>query len=328
VENTSHPDIAIIGPGKVGTALGVLCARAGWNVAAVGGGRRNSAQAAARAIGNSTRVMSAAEAAGAADLVLITVPDDMIAEVCLQLARAKAFRPQAVVAHCCGALGSEALEPARACGAHTGSIHPLQTFPTVQAAVEKLPGAFCFIEGSPHACDVLESLAKAIGAVPMRIEGQCKALYHAAAAVASNYLVTLLDAAATMLAGALENRGQTPPVRADSVPRFSPRFSDADRDKALAALAPLVQATLSNVLQLGPERALTGPIARGDSETVRRHLEAVDQVSPQLAAMYRQLGAMTVDLAVRKGTITPETAETLRRVLSTNDTNQDRGSQM
>ena len=304
------PDIAIIGPGKVGTALGVLCARAGWNVAAVGGGRRNSAQVAARAIGSSTRVMSAAEAAGAADLVLITVPDDMIAEVCLQLAEAKAFRPQAVVAHCCGAFGSEELESARICGAQTGSIHPLQTFPTVQAAVAKLPGAFCFIEGSPHACDVLESLAKAVGAVPMRIEGQCKALYHAAAAVASNYLVTLLDAAAMMIGRSL---------------------ADADRDKALAALGPLVQATLSNVLQLGPERALTGPVARGDIETVRRHLEAVEQVSPQLAAMYRQLGAMTVDLAVRKGTITPETAQTLRRVLSTNytnDMNQNQGTQM
>jgi predicted short-subunit dehydrogenase-like oxidoreductase (DUF2520 family) len=321
VENASHPDIAIIGPGKVGTALGVLCARAGWNVAAVGGGRRNSAQAAARAIGNSTRVLSAAEAAGAADLVLITVPDDMIAEVCQQLARVKAFRPQAVVAHCCGALGSEVLEPARACGAQTGSIHPLQTFPTVQAAVAKLPGAFCFIEGSPHACDVLESLAKAVGAVPMRIESQCKALYHAAAAVASNYLVTLLDAAATMLAGALENRenrGLSPisQTKSDSVPRFPPRFSDADRDKALAALGPLVQATLSNVLQLGPERALTGPIARGDIETVRRHLEAVEQVSPQLAAMYRQLGAMTVDLAARKGSITREKADDLKRILA------------
>jgi predicted short-subunit dehydrogenase-like oxidoreductase (DUF2520 family) len=295
MERKSNPDISIIGPGKVGTALGVLCARAGWNVVAVGGGRRNSAQAAARAIDNSTRVMSAAEAAGAADLVLITVPDDMIAEVCTQLARAKAFRPQAVVAHCCGALGSEALEPARACGAQTGSIHPLQTFPTVQAAVEKLPGAFCFIEGSPHACEVLESLAKAIGAVPMRIEGQGKALYHAAAAVASNFMVTLLDAAATMIGRAL---------------------ADADRDKAMAALGPLVQATLTNVLQLGPERALTGPIARGDIETVRRHLDAVEQVSPQLAAMYRQLGAMTVDLAVRKGTLSETAAGNLKHILT------------
>jgi predicted short-subunit dehydrogenase-like oxidoreductase (DUF2520 family) len=294
VEKT--PDISIIGPGKVGTALGVLCARAGWNVAAVGGGRRNSAQAAARTIGNFTRVMSAAEAAGAADLVLITVPDDMIAEVCLQLARAKAFRPQAVVAHCCGALGGEVLDPARTCGAQTGSMHPLQTFPTVQAAVAKLPGAFCFIEGSSHACDVLESLAKAIGAVPMRIDSQSKVLYHAAAAVASNYLVTLLDAAATMIGRSL---------------------ADADRDKAMAALGPLVQATLSNVLQLGSERALTGPIARGDIETVRRHLEAVEQVSPQLAAMYRQLGAMTVDLAVRKGSITREKADDLKRILAT-----------
>ncbi len=303
-----NPDIAIIGPGKVGTALGVLCSRAGWNVAAVGGGRRNSAQAAARTIGGSTRVMSAADAAAAAGLVLITVPDDMIAEVCLQLSEVKAFRPQAVVAHCCGALGSEVLDSARTCGAEIGSIHPLQTFPSVQAAVAKLPGSFCFIEGSPRACDVLESLAKAIGAIPMRIEGQGKALYHAAAAVASNYLVTLLDAAAVMIANSL-----TPPAADQAAPHID--AAGMDRSKALAALGPLVQATLSNVLQLGPERALTGPIARGDVETIRRHLDAIDRVSPQLAAMYRQLGAMTVYLAVRKGGITREKANDLKRTL-------------
>lgn len=292
-----QPEISIVGPGKVGTALGVLCARAGWIVSAVGGGRRTSAQAAARVIGNSTRACSAAEAAGAAGLVLITVPDDMIAQVCQELAGAKAFRAGAVVAHCCGAAGSDALEPARACGAHIASFHPLQTFPTVKAAVAKLPGSYCFIEGDDQACEVLESLAGAIGATPMRIQPQAKALYHAAAATACNYLVTLLDAAATMLAQSMGGGEK------------------ANQEQALAALAPLVQATLANVLQLGPERALTGPIARGDVETVRRHVAAIEQNTPRFAALYRQLGAMTIDLAVRKESISEDKAKALKQAM-------------
>jgi len=290
-------ELSIIGPGKVGTALGVLCARAGWKVTAVGGGGRNAAQAAARAIGNSTRVCSAAEAAGAADVVLITVPDDMIAAVCHELAAARAFRDGAVVAHCCGAMGSDVLVEARACGADVGSIHPLQTFPTVEAALANLPASYCFIEGSDRVCVVLEALAAAIGATAMRIRPDAKALYHAAAATACNYLVTLLDSAATMLAQSLRYGAKT------------------NREEALAALGPLVQATLSNVLQLGPERALTGPIARGDIETVRRHLAAIGGQDLPLATMYRALGAMTVDLAVRKGSISPETAERLKTVI-------------
>ncbi len=116
-------------------------------------------------------------------------------------------------------------------------MHPLQTFPTVQAAIAKLPGSYCFIEGDARACAVLESLAKAIGALPVRIAPETKALYHAGAAVASNYLVTLLDAAAAMVALAMGGS------------------DDAERARALAALAPLVKATMENALQLGPERA-------------------------------------------------------------------------
>jgi len=290
-------EISIIGPGKVGTALGVLCARAGWNVIAVGGGRPGSAPAAAAAIGSATRACSAAEAAGAAAVVLLTVPDDRIATVCHELAAAGAFHAGAVVAHCCGAMGSDVLAEARACGADVGSFHPLQTFPTVEAAVARLPGSSCFIEGDDRAWAALASLAAAIGATAMRIRPEAKALYHAAAATACNFLVTLLDCAATMLAQAL----------GDDAP--------ANRDQALAALGPLVEATLSNVLQLGPERALTGPIARGDVETVRRHLAAVGQQDAQLAALYRTLGALTVDLAARKGSLSAEVAERLKTVI-------------
>ncbi len=284
-------DIAIIGAGRVGTALGALAGKAGWHVKAVADIRPQSARNAARIIGK-TAVMSDTEAAGAAGIVLLTVPDDAIAPLCKQLAEAKAFRSGsgAVVAHCSGALTSEALAPARQCGCAVASMHPMQTFPTVEAAVEKLPGAYFFIEGDDDAAAAMEKLARDIGGRPARIARESKALYHAAAVMACNYLVALLDAA---LATA-EKAG---------IPR-------AD---ALAAFEPLIRATVDNVLADGPEKALTGPIARGDIETIRRHLQAIDEL--EMKRLYRAAGQWTAGLARRKGTIDDAMAEAVRKIL-------------
>ena len=163
------PDMAIIGAGRVGTAIGVLARRAGLTVSAVAGG--GGAKAAADAIGGAIRVCSPADAARTAGLVLLTVRDDVIEAVCQDLVDANAIRPGAVVAHCSGALPSEILAPARsACKAVIASSHPLQTFPTVTAAIEKLPGSYCFCEGDKEAVDVVAALAERIGAKPVRIQ--------------------------------------------------------------------------------------------------------------------------------------------------------------
>lgn len=291
-------NISIIGPGRVGTAIGVLAARAGLNVAAVGGGRRMSAQIAARVIGPAVRCLSAAEAAAAGDLVLLTVPDDAIAPLCAELAQAGAFGAGTVVAHCCGALSSQALLPAQEKGAQTGSIHPLQTFATVDSAVVALPGTFCFIEGTPQACQSLETLAAAIGARSIKADPQRKPLYHAAAVMVSNYLVTLLDAAGAMMASSLSES------------------SGINRQGALTALEPLIQSVLQNTIQLGAEQALTGPIARGDLGTVQMHLAQIDRDMPEMNTLYRELGRRTVDLALRKGTIDETRAQQLKQLLA------------
>lgn len=289
------PDIAIIGAGRVGTAIGVLARRAGLTVSAVAGG--GGAKAAADAIGGAIRVCSPAEAARTAGLVLLTVRDDVIEAVCQDLVDAAAIRPGAVVAHCSGALSSECLAPARAaCKASVASFHPLQTFPTVTAAIEKLPGSYCFCEGDKDAVEVVTSLAERIGGKPVRIQASGKSLYHAAAVVACNYLAALVDAAAVLC----ENAG-------------------LDRATALAALGPIVTATADNVAKLGPAEALTGPVDRGDVETVRRHMRALTGVDARLKALYKAAGEWTVALALRKKTIGPETAERLRAAL--NETN-------
>ncbi|MHC4983317.1 MAG: Rossmann-like and DUF2520 domain-containing protein [Planctomycetota bacterium] len=291
---TPLPNISIIGPGKVGTAIGILAAKASIEVSAVAGRTAQSAAAAAKAIAAGVRPCSPGEAASAATLVLLTVPDDAIGRLCGELAAEKAFRPGAIVAHCSGALSSGVLSSARgACGCLIGSMHPLQTFPTVEAAVEKLPGAYFFIEGDAAAAETLEALASAIGAKAVRIEPEAKSLYHAAAVMACNYLTALLDAAGRLA----EQAGIDPRTH-------------------LSALEPLVRATVENVFAMGPAAALTGPIERGDAETLRRHLDAMRDCDEDIKAAFRAMGRLTVDLARRKGSIRPLEAEKLTELLN------------
>jgi len=287
------PNISIIGPGKVGTAIGILADRAGLSVLAVAGGSEGAAGASAKAIGECASACSVTDAAGAGELVLLTVPDDRIAEVCAQLARQQAFAPGTIVAHCSGALSSEVLAPARdQCCCLIGSMHPLQTFPTVEAGVARLPGAWCFCEGDDTAVTCLEKLAQAIGARSARIARAGKPAYHAAAVVACNYLVALMDASARLA-----------------------QQAGLDRQTWLSAVLPSIQATLDNVSAIGPGKALTGPISRGDIQTVRRHLDALASDDEGVRALYAACGRQTVALALRAGRISPEVAAELTEML-------------
>jgi len=288
------PDISIVGAGKVGTAVGVLAARAGLKVAAVASRSSSHASAAADMIGRDVRVCTPAEAAASGGLVLLTVSDEAIENLCDLLAGAGAFAEGAIVAHCCGALGSDILRSAKQdCHCEIGSMHPLQTFPTVAAAVSGFDGTYCFCEGDAAAVAALEQLAGAIGGRPVRIHSAGKALYHAAAVTVCNYLAALADAGLTLC----ERAG-------------------VERPTALAALAPLMLNTVRNVTSAGPAEALTGPIARGEAETVHRHVEALRVCPKELQELYRAAGQWTVALARRKGTIDDAKADALRRILN------------
>jgi predicted short-subunit dehydrogenase-like oxidoreductase (DUF2520 family) len=176
-------------------------------------------------------------------------------------------------------------------------MHPLQTFPSVDAGIERLPGTYCFIEGDERAVAALEGLAGAISAKPMRTTAEGKALYHASAAVASNYLVALLDAAAGLMAMSV------------------PANAGMNRAAAIAALEPLVRATVENVMAMGPARALTGPIARGDAGTIQRHLEAMGRATPELLPAYCAMGKLTLELALRAGGLEDAAAAKIARLL-------------
>jgi len=283
---------AIVGAGKVGCALASLLSKAGYEFAGAASRSIASARRACELAGGDRTMTNPADFTRASDLVFLTTPDDAIAEVCAQIAAAEGFAEGAVVAHCSGALPSTILQPARACGAHVGSMHPLQSFATVEQALDLLPGSFCCIEGDAGAARVLAAAAHAMGARVMQIATDSKALYHAAAVTACNFLVALQSAALKM--------GEA---------------AGLAREDALAALLPLVRGTVSNIETVGIPACLTGPIARGDVETMRRHLGALGRALPDLLPLYRSLALETVEVALAKGALSPADAATLRDLL-------------
>ena len=288
------PTIAIIGPGKVGTSLGILAARAGYSVVAVGGHRKESTATAARRIGKHVRACDTIDAAKSAEMVFLTLPDDIIEKICSELAQKNKFTKGAIVVHCSGALSSNILSAARQyCQCSVASMHPLQTFPTIDAAIKMMSGAYCFYEGDEGAIPVVEHLAGDIGLRPVPISSTSKTLYHAAAVMACNYFVALMDSAIAFA----EKAG-------------------IDHKTACSALEPLVAMTLKNITEMGTINSLTGPIARGDVKTIRRHLQELPSSPANLASVYRTMGLYTVEMAVRKGTITTEKADQIKNLLA------------
>jgi len=208
--------------------------------------------------------------ADAADLVFITTPDGAIAEVAAQVR----WRPDAWVVHVSGAESLDALEPARRAGAAVGSMHPLQTFADIEHAVAAMPGSTFALEGEGPLLACLREMARALGGRAIELRPEDKALYHVAAVLASNYVVTLMD----MATGLWQEFG-------------------VEQDSAAKALLPLLQGTVDNLRRLGLPDALTGPIARGDLGTVRRHLKALEASAPDMLLAYRELGLRTVPVA-------------------------------
>jgi predicted short-subunit dehydrogenase-like oxidoreductase (DUF2520 family) len=217
-----------------------------------------------------------------ADVVVFGTPDDALAAVAARTRLA----PRQVALHLSGAHPSTILAPT---GARTASLHPLCPFADLETALATLPRAFCFVEGA--AVDVAERLARDLTARVARLETGKKILYHAGAAIASNYTVTLLALARDLFVEAGVPAGM-----------------------ALDALVELVRGTLDNVAKVGIPKGLTGPAARGDVELVRRHVAAL---SPKVRAIYLGLLDATLPLARAKGTLTPSAESALRRVHGT-----------
>ncbi|MGD2174002.1 MAG: DUF2520 domain-containing protein [Candidatus Brocadiaceae bacterium] len=284
---------AIVGAGKVGTALVRLLVGGGWEFAGAASRSLESAQRACSFAGCGEATTDPADVTQGTGLVFLTVPDDAIRAVCDELAERGALGPGSVVAHCSGALTSAVLQSAAEAGASVGSLHPMQSFATVEQALQNLPGSCCCIEGDASAVEMLREVAEVLGAAVVTVPTESKPLYHAAGCVASNYLVALQNAALKLN-----------------------RAAGISRDDALKIMLPLLRGTLDNFARVGLPDCLTGPIARGDVETVRRHLEAIQASVPGLLDLYKVLGLEAVEVAEAKGTLSAADAEKLRGILS------------
>jgi predicted short-subunit dehydrogenase-like oxidoreductase (DUF2520 family) len=265
--------VAVIGAGRVGTAVAVLLRRAGHRIVAVSGGAATRGRAGSHL--PDVPVVDAAEAAAAAELLLIGTPDDAVASVAVEVA--PATRAGTWVTHLSGSLGLDVLDPVRPAGARPLAIHPLQTLPDVGTALERLPGSWIAITADDdEGYGLAERIAHDLHGTPFRLPDELRPLYHAAAVFASNFVVATSAVAEELFAIA-------------GVP--DPR----------AAMAPLQQATLANVERSGPAEALTGPAVRGDAGTIGRNLEALKQHAPEAVALYAALARATLDLADRSG---------------------------
>ena len=281
-------DVAIVGAGRVGTAVGVLLLAAGHTVTAVSG--RDATRIRVAEFLPGVPVVDPALAVTGATVVVVAVPDDELASVTAEIA--PRCRRGTWVAHCSGALGLDVLEAARAAGARRLAVHPLQTFPDVRRAIEELPGCAAAVTADDEeGYAVGEAIARDLGARPFRLADDARPLYHAAAVLASNDLVALSGLAAR----AFEVAGVPDPA---------------------AAMLPLQRATVDNVGRLGPAPALTGPIVRGDAGTVDRNLAALSARLPEAVNAYVVLARVALDLATSSGRLDPARAASVEEVLS------------
>jgi predicted short-subunit dehydrogenase-like oxidoreductase (DUF2520 family) len=267
--------IGIVGSGRVAQALGRLLRERGEPVTAVASRAPAHAAEAARFIGG-VEVVSYENLAERCPRVLIAVSDDALADVAGALARS-GMRNGAVL-HTCGARGVAAIEELARAGVACGVLHPLQAVSSPQQGVAALPGAAFAISGEGEAAAWARRIVALLNGTPLHVGTGREAVYHAAAVMASNYVVALIDASVQLL-------------RAAGVPE----------DEALRAIRPLVETNARNALTLTPERALTGPIERGDAETVALHLAALRDAAPGMRQLYCTLGLRVLDLARRRG---------------------------
>ncbi len=256
--------IAIAGTGRIAKALGELLTRSGVQIAAMAG-RGNIGQLPLHA-----------------DHILIAVSDDSIPEVAADLAAA-GIR-ESTILHTSAAAGPEALALLRTTGNSVGVLHPLQTVPSVERGIETLPGATYAVAGDDRATAWARDLVRLLGGHAIAVDPHRWGLYHAAAVMACNYQVTLVDAALELM-----------------------EIAGISRAEARNALAPILRTTMENILSYGPEAALTGPIRRGDLGTITKHMEALKLAPPDTRRLYVAAGLRTIALAA----LPPATANEL-----------------
>ena len=284
--------LGFIGAGTVGTALSVRLNSKGYPIVAVSSQSRTSAENLARAVDGCHVFDNNQDVVDNAELVFVTTPDDAIAPVVSQVR----WHPGQSVVHCSGAASTDILQPAKEFGAQVGAFHPLQTFASAKQAIENIPGSTFAVEAEEPLLNILKDMATALDGHWVELKASDKVLYHASAVIACNYLVTLVKLATDLW-------------QSFNIPTH----------QATQALLPLIRGTIHNIDTVGIPQCLTGPIARGDVGTIKKHLDALHQTAPNLLSTYRELGLQTIPIALAKGRINQQQAQQLRDILQPPD---------
>jgi predicted short-subunit dehydrogenase-like oxidoreductase (DUF2520 family) len=268
---------SIIGAGRLGASLGAALVRRGWRLALVVDKDSKTAREGRRIIGAGRAATSLGAASRPGDVVIIAVPDDSIGRAAAALAGCGVDWGGRTVFHTSGLLPARVLAPLRALGARTASLHPIQAFSRKDTPASAFKGITWGIEGEAEAVETAGTIVRALGGHVLLLAEKNKPLYHAACVLASNALVALEWTAAGLL-----------------------RAAGIEETAAADILVPLVQGTLQNVKNLGLEKALTGPILRGDAATVKEHLAALGR-APGASEVYRVLGKRILGMAGKAG---------------------------
>ncbi len=281
--------VGVVGTGRAGAVLGAALARAGHTVVAAYA-VSDLSRLRAEALLPGVPLVSVEEVLAAADLALLTVPDDALPGLVGGLAETGAVRPGQFVAHASGRYGYRVLDPATRAGGLPLALHPVMTFTGTTIDLARLSGCPFGVTAPDQLRPVAEALVVEMGGDPVWVSEGNRVLYHAALAHGANHLITLVAQTLELLRAA----GVDEPAR---------------------LVAPLLSAALDNALRYG-DQALTGPVSRGDAGTVAAHVRELGEVSPEARTAYVALARVTADRALAAGTLRPDAAEALLDVLA------------
>ncbi|MBA4389717.1 MAG: hypothetical protein C0399_02115 [Syntrophus sp. (in: bacteria)] len=280
--------IGIIGAGKVGTSLATVLKNKGFHIAGVSDALMSSLKTAKAYLGKDVLyTQNNMDVVSTSDIIAITTQDRIIPDIVREIDTKAVMLDGKLIFHTSGADPSSILLPLDKKGALLGSLHPLQTFPDIDSAIEVLPDTCIFIEGDANAIPQLKKIGEDIGARVYVIDSKNKALYHLSAVFVCNLLSALL----------YSGKGLMDKINID----FEP-------------FLPIIRATLRNIENKGPLASLTGPIVRGDAKTVKAHLKAIEDMDLH-KAVYKALSAVAIEMAGERKAISEETMQVLKDIL-------------
>ena len=279
----------IIGAGRVGQTIGKLFNIHGcFEIKGILNKTTDSSKKAIEFIGSGYACDTLSDLPNS-DVIMITTPDFEIENIANKLSEIDTLKTK-IVFHCSGATASTVLNPLTKKGIKIGSIHPIMTFATPEKSINDFSGVYCGFEGDDVILDTLQDAFNKIGGKVFKINTEKKAVYHVATTMACNYLIALMDTAIDLYVE-----------------------SGLSRADALSVMQPIVKKTIDNVFSIEPIKALTGPIARGDYNTVQRHMDAL--TDQRIKNIYSILGAKTLEISAKKGDASIENLDKIENIL-------------